>query len=111
MPDQTGAEFLLSIAGIFSSKENSVEKFNRIVTELLSNQKHSHWPNIPANRYNLNNGTKIVATKDYPFFEMQKGDEILLWWDGEYIRHGGLTWSVESMCNELDNRLWEIKYG
>ena len=88
-----------------------MEKFNRIVTELMAHPMAHSFPNIPANRYDLNNGTKIVATQDYPFFEMQKGDEILLWWDGEYIRHGGLTWSVESMCNELDNGLWEIKYG
>lgn len=79
--------------------------FNQLVEKLIA---HPNAPAMPANRHNLKNGSKIVAANAYPFLGISEGDELALLWDGEFVRYGGLTWSTESICNEIDNGLWRI---
>ena len=86
-----------------------MKEFNQIVTELLTHPMAHNLPSMPENRHGLKNGTKIVATQPYPFFQVEHGEELALLWDGEYVRHGGLTWSVESISNEIDHGLWTFQ--
>lgn len=80
--------------------------FNQLVEKLIA---HPNAPAMPANRHNLKSGSKITAAQAYPFLGIAEDEEIRLLWDGEYVRYMGLTWSVESMCNEIDHGLWVIK--
>jgi len=45
-----------------------MQKFNRIVEEVLAHPMAFCLPQMPTNRCGLVNGSKIVAVKDYPFF-------------------------------------------
>lgn len=85
-----------------------MKQFNQVVINILAHPGIGNLPGMPANQYDLANGTKIVATKDYPFFGIEKDEEIALFWDGEYIRHANLTWSPERLCNEIANGLWTV---
>ena len=85
-----------------------MNKFNQVVEELLSHPMAQNLPPMPDNRHGLKNGTKLVATQTYSFFQIAEGEEIALWWDGEYVRHDGLTWSIESISNEIDHDCWKV---
>ena len=85
-----------------------MQKFNQVVAEVLAHPMADCLPQMPSNHYGLTNGSKIVATKDYPFLGVANGEHLALFWDSHYIRHGNLTWSTERLCNEIANGLWTV---
>lgn len=85
-----------------------MQKFNRIVEEVLAHPMAFCLPQMPTNRCGLVNGSKIVAVKDYPFFGIVQSEEVALMWDGEFVRHAHLTWAVDGMVHEIEQGFWTV---
>ncbi len=65
---------------------------------------------FPENKYNLTNGSLIMATQENPCYvawDLQN-KHVHVYWNGEYVCHGSLTWSIESITEEIDSGWWTI---
>jgi|GEM_PF-3902362 len=68
-------------------------------------------PEFPANPLNLKRGTVLEAAD--PICRscgVQIGQRFPIGFDGEYVRCGGLTWSVDQLVGEIRAGYWAI-YG
>jgi len=63
---------------------------------------------FPHNNKGLDNGTTLAATSDMPWFGINVGQQFGIFWDGEFIRAGGLSWSIDGLSKEIDAGYWEI---
>jgi hypothetical protein len=63
---------------------------------------------FPQNRLELVNGSILRAKETMPYLGLSKGQGLCIFWNGEYVQCGGLTWSVEKLCNEIERGVWQI---
>lgn len=63
---------------------------------------------FPANDLGLTNGSILSPVDDMPFFGLSAGQKFSIVWNGQYIRAGGLTWSVEQLQKEINAKYWNI---
>ena len=59
-------------------------------------------------KYSFSNGCILKANKDLPFFGIDKGDILPLYFDGKYLRIGSLSWSPEQIAEEINDGVWTI---
>lgn len=88
------------------SRNDNVIDSAKLVKEYY---KENSLEQMPQNKHGLCNGTVLVAEGDYPFFRLNKGDYILICWNGKFVSNGAQTWSVDGICSEIDNGYWSIK--
>lgn len=67
-------------------------------------------PDFPTNRHGLVNGSYIEVVHQDVTRQMglEIGKQIPLGWTGEYVRHGGFTWDVDQLCDEIDAGYWKV---
>lgn len=66
-------------------------------------------PPYPANRHQLVNGSVIRGKNEtVQQLGLRVGDPIVIGWDGQYVRFGSFTWSVEQLDSEIDCGFWEV---
>jgi len=65
---------------------------------------------FPQNKHGLTHNSALAATTSNPCYEAWslKDKSVHVYWDGEYVCHGGLTWSVESITDEIDSGWWTV---
>jgi len=70
---------------------------------------HAKYP-FPENKHNLTHNSSLSATASNPCYEAWnlKDKPIHVYWNGEYVCYGNLTWDVESITDEIDNGWWIV---
>lgn len=64
---------------------------------------------FPSNKMELKNGTTLKALADFPWLGIEINKKFQIAWGGEYVRAGGLTWSVQQLIEEIEYGHWLIK--
>lgn len=67
-------------------------------------------PEFPKNQLGLKNGTCLVVTNPIVTLELglPPGKEIVIGYDGKYIRYRNFTWGTNQLCNEIRAGYWKI---
>lgn len=75
-------------------------------------KKLHELPIFPKNSLGLKRGTILEAAHpDVNQLMLAVGQRILIGYDGEYIRCGPFTWSVEQLEEEISRGVWKIIVG
>jgi putative AlgH/UPF0301 family transcriptional regulator len=65
--------------------------------------------NSAEKKYDFSKGAVLKANEEMAFLGVEKGQEITVQNDGQYLRIGPLTWSAEQLEEEIKNGVWTLE--
>jgi hypothetical protein len=76
---------------------------------MAKTKKLYELPDFPKNRLGLKRGTILLATNSaINEIAIMVGQRIFLGFDGEFVRCGPFTWSIEKIVEEIEQGTWLI---
>lgn len=72
-------------------------------------RKLAELPEFPDNILGLRRGSVLEAMDEVVNqITLNVGTKIVIGYDGEYVRFGPFTWSIEQILEEIERGIWRI---